>query len=239
MAWACNREKIPCTIVLPSNTPKIKIDSIQNYNAKIVFCEPNPTSRVEVCDRVSKEENLLVIKPYDDYDVMCGQSTIAYEFLEQIPQLDAILVSVSGGGLISGIATYAKAIKPSIKIIAVEPIGKRLSQCLRSKKRNLDDKEAAFLNTKAEGIRTELCGNLTFPIISKYVEPDDVITVSDEEMLEASNFILQRMKMVIELSAGAAVASVLSEKMKLEYPNLQNIGVILCGGNIDVKIENF
>ena len=223
---------------MPENTPQIKIDSVKNYNSKIVFCESNPTSRVEVCNRVSKEENLLIIKPYDDYDVMCGQGTVACEFLEQIPELDAILVSVSGGGLISGIATYAKSVKPSIRIIAVEPRGKRLTECLNLKKRNLDDKEPAFLNTKAEGIRTEQCGALTFPIISKFVEPDDVFSVSDEEMIEATNFVLQRMKMVIELAAGAAVAAVMSQKMKKHYPDLKNVGVILCGGNVDVSINS-
>ena len=193
-------------------------------------------SRVEVCDRLSKEENLLIVKPYDDYDVICGQATVACEFLEQIPALDAIVVSVSGGGLISGISSYAKSIKPSIRIFAVEPTGKRLSECLEKNKRNLDDKEPAFLNTKAEGIRTEQCGTLTFPIINKWVEPNDVITVTDEEMIEATNFVLQRMKIVIELSAGAAVAAVMSQKMKNNYPELKNIGVILCGGNVEVKV---
>jgi serine racemase len=236
LAWACERENIPCTIVLPSNTPQIKIESVKNYNSKIVFCEPNPQSRVQVAEKLSKEENLLMIKPYDDYDVMCGQATVACEFLEQIPMLDAIVVSVSGGGLISGIATYAKSIKPSIRIIAVEPIGKRLSKCLDSNKRNLDDKEPAFLDTKAEGIRTELCGTLTFPIISKWVESKDVITVSDDEMIKWTNFVLERMKMVIELSAGAAVAAVMSDRMKNDYPELKNIGVILCGGNIGINI---
>ena len=237
LAWACNIEKLPCTIVLPKDTPQIKIDAIKHYNSKIVFCEPNPTSRVEVCDRVSKEENLLIVKPYDDYDVMCGQGTIAYEFLEQCPQLDAILISVSGGGLISGISTYAKAIKPDIRIFAVEPVGKQLSECIRKNKRNLDDKEPAFLKTKAEGIRTEQCGALTFPIIFQNVQPDDVFTVTDEEMVEATNFVLRRMKMVVELSAGAAVAAVMSNKMKTNYPELKHIGVILCGGNIDISVS--
>ena len=210
---------------------------MKNYNSKIVFCAPNPKSRVDVCDRISREDNLLVIKPYDDYAVMCGQGTVACEFLEQVPQLDAILVSVSGGGLISGIAAYAKAVKPSIRIFAVEPTGKRMTACLKSKKRNLDDKEPAFLNTKAEGIRTEQCGVLTFPIISANVEPDDVFTVSDEEMIEATQFVLRRMKMVVELAAGAAVAAVMSEKMRSQYPDLKHVGVILCGGNIDVNIS--
>ncbi|RNA31920.1 serine racemase [Brachionus plicatilis] len=234
LSWACQTQAIPCTVVVPKDTPLNKIESIKTYGATLEICEPNPRSRVEVADRLAAENRLLLVKPYDDYDIMAGQGTVAVEFLEQIPDLDAILVSVSGGGLISGISTYAKSINPSIRIFAVEPVGKRLCQCLEKNKRNLDDKEPAFLNTKAEGIKTEMCGELTFPIISRHILPDDVFTVTDDDMIEATKFIFKRMKMVIELSAGAAVAAVLSDKMKNNYPSLKNIGVILCGGNIDI-----
>jgi len=125
---------------------------------------------------------------------------VAVEFLEQVPQLDAIVVSVSGGGLISGISAYAKAVKPEIKIFAVEPEGKRLGECLRRGERNLDGKATAYLATAAEGIRTEQCGALTFPVLSRFV--DDVFTVSDAEMIEATRVVFERMKLVIELSAG-------------------------------------
>ncbi|CAF0866234.1 unnamed protein product [Brachionus calyciflorus] len=232
LAWACKTENIPCTVVVPKDTPLNKIESIKSYDSNLEFCEPNPQSRVQVANKLASEKNLLLVKPYDDYDVMAGQGTVAVEFLEQIPYLDAILVSVSGGGLISGISVYAKSVNPLIRIFAVEPVGKRLSECIKFKKRNLEDKEPAFLDTKAEGIRTEICGELTFPILSNYV--DDVFTVSDEEMIEATKFVFKRMKMVIELSAGAAVAAVMSEKMKLNYPQLKNVGVILCGGNINI-----
>lgn len=235
LSWACNYQAIPCTVVVPKDTPLNKIESIKAYNAELEFCEPNPSSRVEVADRLAAEKQLLLVKPYDDYDVMAGQGTVAVEFLEQIPDLDAILVSVSGGGLISGISTYAKSINPNIRIFAVEPVGKRLGQCIKSKNRNLDGKEPAFLKTKAEGIKTELCGELTFPIISSNIDPDDVFTVTDDQMIEATKFVFKRMKMVIELSAGAAVAAVFSEKMKNNYPDLKKIGVILCGGNIDIE----
>lgn len=234
LAWACKTENIPCTVVVPNDTPLNKIEAIKSYDAKLEFCKPNPKSREDVANRLVQEQKLLIVKPYDDYDVMAGQGTIAVEFLEQIPYLDAILVSVSGGGLISGISVYAKSVNPLIRIFAVEPVGKRLSECLKTSKRNLDGKTPAFLNTKAEGIRTEMCGELTFPILKDHVQADDVFTVSDEEMIEATKFVFKRMKMVIELSAGAAVAAVLSDKMKKNYSDLKNVGVILCGGNIDV-----
>jgi threonine dehydratase len=233
LAWACMHQQVPCTIVLPSDTPQVKIDAVGGYNATVVFCEPNPTARVEACNRVCAEQNLLVVKPYDDYDVMSGQGTIALEFLEQVPHLDAILVSVSGGGLISGISVYAKHIKPSIKIFAVEPTGKELAKCIESNKRNPNDAPPTFLPTQAEGIRTRQTGELTFPILKQHV--NDVFTVSDEEMIQATKFVFEKMKLVNELSAGAAVAAAMSSKMSQAYPELKSIGVILCGGNIDIN----
>ncbi len=200
VAWACHVNNVPCSIVLPRNTPQVKVDAVRTYGAEVVFCENNPVSRVETCSGISVERNYAVVSPYDDYDVMCGQGSVAVEFLEQVPQLDAIVVSVSGGGLISGISAYAKAVKPEIKIFAVEPEGKRLGECLRRGERNLDGKATAYLATAAEGIRTEQCGALTFPVLSRFV--DDVFTVSDAEMIEATRVVFERMKLVIELSAG-------------------------------------
>jgi serine racemase len=234
MAWACQYERIPCTVVVPHNTPKVKLEAIEGYGAKLAFCEPNPVSRVEVCTKLSKEQSLLVINPFDDYDVICGQGTIAYELLEQVPDLDAIVVSISGGGLLSGISLYAKKVKPTIKIIVVEPVGKNLAACLKAKNRNPNNKTPGYLDTIAEGIKTEQCGALTFPILSSFVDPDDVLTVTDEEMIEATKLIFKKMKMVIELSAGAAVAAIMSKKFTENYSHLKNVGVILCGGNIDI-----
>lgn len=233
LAWAAKYENLPCTIVVPKNTPQVKVQSILEYGAQLEFCENSPVSRVEVCERLSRERRQLIIPPYDDYDIMCGQGTVAFEFLEQVPDLDAILVSVSGGGLISGIAVCAKRMKPSIRIIGVEPEGKRLAECLRRSERNLDHKPTCYLSTLAEGIRTEQCGQLTFGVLSQHVQPDDIITVSDDEMIEATKFVFTRMKMVVELAAGAAVAAAF--KMKHSYPELKHVGVILCGGNIDIN----
>ncbi len=200
VAWACHVNKIPCAIVLPKNTPEVKVNAVKTYEAEVFFCNNDPVSRVETCSKIALERNFAVINPYDDYDVMCGQGSVAVEFLEQIPHLDAILVSVSGGGLISGISVYAKSIKPSIKIFAVEPENKRLAECLKRGERNLDGKPISYLSTAAEGIRTEQCGVLTFPVLSRYV--DDVFTVSDPEMIEATKIVMERMKLVSELSAG-------------------------------------
>jgi serine racemase len=130
---------------------------------------------------------------------------------------------------------YAKAIKPSIKILAVEPEGKNLSDCIRTSTRNIDNIIPCFLDTKAEGIKTKLCGDLPFPVLSELIEPYDVFTVTDEEMIQWTKFCFSRMKMVVELAGGAAIAAVMSKKMKVQYPDLKNIGVLLCGGNIDIE----
>lgn len=109
-----------------------------------------------------------------------------------------------------------------------------MSECLRQNNRNIDNKPQSSLSTQAEGIRMEQCGQLTFPLMKKYIEADDVFTVTDSEMIEATRFIFKRMKLVIELSAGAAVAAAMSDKMKNNYPNIKSVGVVLCGGNIDI-----
>jgi len=202
LAWACDVNKVPCTIVLPKGTPQIKVDAVATYHSELVYCENNPVSREEFTERIARDNNYLIVNPYNDYDVMCGQGTVALEFLEQVPSLDALLVTVSGGGLISGISVYAKSVNPRIKIIAVEPEGKRLSESLHKNERDLDHKPQADLNTMAEGIRLEQCGAMTFPIMKTLIEADDVITVSDMQMIEATKLVFKRMKLVIELSAG-------------------------------------
>ena len=233
LAWAAKYANIDCTVVVPRGTPDVKINAIKAYNGRVEVCEANPQARVDTCERISRDENKIIIPPYDDYDVICGQATIALEFLQQVPDLDAIIVPISGGGMISGIALYAKAFKPSIRIFGVEPEGKNLQASLEAKTR-LWSSEAKFLNTKAEAIRLQQCGQLTFPIICNLVETD-VFTQSDESMIEGTKFAFERLKVVVELASGAAIAAVFSDKMRNTYPELKHIGVILCGGNIDIS----
>jgi serine racemase len=232
LAWAANYANIESVVVVPKGTPENKIQAIKGYNGRVEICEANPVARAEACERISQEECKVIIPPYDDYDVICGQGTLALEFLEQVPELDAILVPISGGGMISGIALYAKALKPSIKIFGVEPEGKNLEESLRAKERLWTSN--IFLNTKAEAIRMQQCGQITFPIMCELIEKD-VFTISDEEMINATKFAFERLKIVVELASGASIAAALSEKMKINYPDLKNIGVVVCGGNIDIN----
>ncbi|KAK3084813.1 hypothetical protein FSP39_019483 [Pinctada imbricata] len=233
LAWAAKMAKLPCTVVVPNNFSAVKVEAIKGYGAELVLCEPTPASRQETCDRVGKEKSFTFIPPYDHYDVIAGQGTMAVEFLKQVPDLDAILVPVSGGGMISGIAIAAKTIKPDIKVFMVEPEGKMAEESLRAGERLWPD-PPGFLNTIADGIRLQQLGHITWPIILELVEKD-VFSVSDEEMIKGMQFTFQRMKLVIEAASGAGVAAVMSEKMATMDPSIKNIGVILCGGNVDIN----
>ena len=154
---------------------------------------------------------------------------------QNFEDMDAILTTVSGGGMASGISVAAKSINPSIKIILVEPVGKNLSECLKTGERKWPNPPQC-LNTIAEGIKTQQLGQLTFPILCDLAE-HDVITVTDEEMVQGMKIVAERMKLVIEASAGAVVAAAmfrLSEVLT-KWPHIKNIGVVLCGGNTDLN----
>nr|XP_022344495.1 serine racemase-like isoform X2 [Crassostrea virginica] len=234
LAWAAKTARIKCSVVVPNNSPKIKSEAILGYGAELVFCEPTPADRQATCEKVAKEHNYTIIPPYDHYDVISGQGTIAVEFLKQVPQLDAILVPVSGGGMTSGIAIAAKTIKPDIKVFMVEIEGKMCEECLRAGER-LWPNPPRFLDTIADGIRLQQLGELTWPIILELVEKE-VFSVKDEDIVKAMKFVFERMKVIgIEPASGAGVAAVMSERMASMDPGLKNVGVILCGGNVDIN----
>ena len=165
-----------------------------------------------------------------------GQGTMAYEMLEiqNFRDLDAILVPISGGGMTSGIAIAAKNVNPDLKVIIVEPKGKDLEPCLKAKERLWAD-PPQFVDTIAEGIKMQQTGHLTFPILCELAE-ESVMSITDEEMTKAMRMVLERMKLGIEASAGAAVAAAVfrSEELKAKWPKIKKVGVILCGGNFEL-----
>ncbi|XP_050410098.1 serine racemase [Patella vulgata] len=232
LACAARSVRFPCSIVVPSYTSAVKKAAIKGYGAELTECGPLASDRRETCEKVALEKNYEIIPSSDHYDVIAGQGTIAMEFLEQVPDLDAILVSVSGGGMISGIAIAAKHIKPGIKVFAVEPEGKILEKCLTSGER-LWPNPPQYLDTIAEGIKLQQVGHLTWPILLELVEKE-VFTVNNEEIKVGMQFVFQRMKLVVEAASGAAVAAVLSEQFKTLDSSIKNVGVILCGGNVDI-----
>nr|XP_022344493.1 serine racemase-like isoform X2 [Crassostrea virginica] len=216
LAWASNMVGLDCTVVVTNNTPKSKCEAIKAYGADLVFCEPTYADRIKICNKISEERSIPYISSSDDYDIMAGQGTIAVEFLNQVPDLDAVIVPVSGGGMAAGIATAAKAIKPAIK-------GERLWP-----------NPPRFLDSIADGIRVQQLGELTWPIILELVEKE-VFSVKDADIVKAMKFVFERMKLVIEPTSAAGVAAVMSERMASMDPGLKNVGVILCGGNVDIN----
>ncbi|XP_069135801.1 serine racemase-like isoform X3 [Argopecten irradians] len=232
LAWAAQTVGLKCAVIVPRDTPQVKKDAITSYGAELVLCEPTPQSRQETCQRVAEEQGLEFVPPFDHHDVIAGQGTIGMELLKQAPDLDAILVPVSGGGMASGIAIAAKAMKPDIKIYLVEAEGKMCEKSLRAGER-LWPNPPQFVDTIADAIRTQQLGNMTWPILLKYAEKD-VFTISDADMIKGMKFAFERMKLVIEAASGAAVVAAMSDKLAAMDKDMKNIGVILCGGNVDI-----
>jgi len=232
VAWAAKQCSLPCTVVVPEGTPSVKCDAIKGYGAHLVLCHPSPTGRKETADKIARETGGKIVHPYDDYDVIAGQGTIGLELAEQVADLDVVLVPISGGGMTSGIAVAVKTLRPQCKVIAVEPEGKDLWKSLSAKER-LWPNPPQFLKTIAEGIMTQQVGQVTFPLLCELV--DGVITVSDKEMAEGCRLAAERMKVMVEAASGAAIAAALSDKLTEFTAGSARVGVILCGGNVDMK----
>eukprot|EP00117_Sycon_ciliatum_P023775 scpid52647/ scgid20127/ Probable serine racemase; D-serine ammonia-lyase; D-serine dehydratase; L-serine ammonia-lyase; L-serine dehydratase len=234
LSYAAARAKIPCTVVVPENAPAVKVKGIRSHGAKVVLCEATAQARQETCDRLAAQENLTAIPSYNYPDVMSGQGTISLELLEQVPDLDAILVAISGGGLASGVLMAAKSIKPSVKVFIVEPKEKMLEECIRSGER-LWPNPPRLMNTIADGMRIQQPGSLTWPIIRDMAEKS-TIALEDEEIIAGMKFAFENMKMVVEPSGASTVAAVLSDRFKdlAKEHGLKRVAVIISGGNVDL-----
>jgi threonine dehydratase len=226
LALSAKLRGIPAYVVMPENAPKVKIKAVKGYGADITFCESTLQARETTLDSVVQKTGATFVHPYDDSRIIAGQGTAALEFLEDYPELDILIAPVGGGGLLSGTAIVAKSLKPEIIVMGAEPA-------------NADDAYQSFKSgtlvpsknpdTIADGLRTSL-GKLPFPIISKYV--DDIVTVSEESIVEAMRFIWERMNIIIEASSAVPVAAAFGQKLDLQG---KNVGIILSGGNVDLE----
>jgi len=213
-------------IVVPDSATPLKCNSMECYGARVEKVAWD--LKIEKCSSLATETGYSILEASDNYDVIEGQATVAMELLQQVPQLDAILVSLGAGGLASGITFLAKTLKPSIKVYLVEPEGKLFEQCLQSGDRVLPA-QSQSLETVAEGLRHFEVGAKAFPILHDLAEKT-VITVNDTEIIEAMKLVFHYMKQVVEGASGATVAALL----KFTFPpDIKNIGLVLCGGNID------
>ena len=226
LALAAKMRGIPAYIVMPDNAPQVKKNAVAGYGGRITFCEPTLEARESTMEKIRQGTGATVVHPYDDERVIAGQGTAALELLEDVPNLDAIIAPVGGGGLLGGTSIAATEMKKGIRVIAAEP--EMADDAQRSLKAG---GIVPSLNPKtvADGLLTSL-GQLTFPIIQERVE--QIVTVSEAGIIESMKFVWERAKIVIEPSA-ATVIAVLWEK-KVDLRGL-NVGVILSGGNVDLE----
>ncbi|XP_053376576.1 probable serine racemase [Mercenaria mercenaria] len=192
MAWIARRFHLPCVVVCPTTVPEAKLQDIRDLGTEIVPCEPTPADRLRKVGQVQEERGYKYISTCDDNDVIAGQGTIGLELLDQVPDLDAILVPVSGGGMAAGICIAAKSIKQDTKIFIVEPEGKDLEKCLKAGER-LWPNPPKCLDTVADGMRMQQLGFKTWPIVLEHAEKQ-VFTVADKEAIEGMKYAFQSMK---------------------------------------------
>ena len=215
------------TIVMPADAPASKIDATRGYGAEVVLYDRYKESREEIGARIAAEKKALLVPPFDDYLIMAGQATAALELLQTLTDLDFLLTPVSGNGLLAGSATAAKELRPQIRIYGAEPeAGNDTYLSFKKGERVAID----VPHTIADGLQTASPGKLTFPIVQKFAE--DILLVSDQEMISAVLFMMERMKILVEPSGAAGAAAVLRYK---ELFAGQKVGVILSGGNFDLK----
>ncbi len=224
VAYSGHTLGIDATIVMPKTTPLIKIQATKNWGANVVLAGDVYDEAYEEAKRLAKEKGYTFVHPFNDYEVMAGQGTIALEILEDMPDTDVILIPVGGGGLISGMAVAAKAINPNIKIIGVE------STSAMAMKESIDAGFAVSLKSVdsiADGAAVKRVGNLAFDIVKDYV--DDIITLDEQDLIEAIFLLVEKHKIVAEATGALSIAAL----KKLNMTGKKVVSVI-SGGNIDV-----
>jgi threonine dehydratase len=225
VARAARLRGVRARIVMPENSSRAKLEAVRRYGGEVQLCEPTLAAREALAELLVADSGAVFIHPYDDPRVIAGQGTIALELLEQVPDLDWLLLPVGGGGLASGVAVAAKAMRPAIRVVAVEPIG-------------ADDAQRSFASgilspslqpaTIADGLRGALSAR-TFDLIRRHV--DDIRTVDDEAIVQAMRTLWQHLKIIVEASSAVPYAAVHEHELDLAGAR---VGIILTGGNVDL-----
>ena len=226
VAFIANKIGASSKIIMPNNTPKNKIENVERYGGEIFYCEPNIKSREYTLKKMVQKSGGSIIHPYNDEKIIAGQGTAAKELIEKVPDLDAIICPVSGGGLLSGTLLAAKNLKPDIKVFGAEP-------------ENADDTYRSILKNKimsnkttdtiADGLRAQV-GTITFPIIKENV--NKILLVSEEMIISSMYMIWQRLKIIVEPSCSIVLAALMINSKR--FLN-KRVGLILTGGNFDLK----
>ena len=228
VAYSAQKRGIPAYIVMPNNSPDVKLNAVKGYGANVTLCEPTLEARRTTIDRIAKKTGAAVIHPFNNPNVIAGQGTAALELIEEVSELDAVIAPIGGGGLMSGTCITTRSLLPKAKLFGAEPKG--ADDAYRSLK------EGKMLpqenpNTICDGLLTSM-GENTWKILKDHL--NDIYTVSDDEVIKAMKLIWERMKIIIEPSCATPVAVVMSPEFK-QLEGIEKIGIILTGGNIDLS----
>jgi len=228
VALAAREAGVRAVVCIPDDAPKMKVAGVRDYGADIRVFDRHKDDRDAFGRNIAESEGLVMVPAYDDYLIMAGQGTAGLEFLEEVPELDCIMTPCSGGGLFAGVSTAAKSIKPSIKCFAVEP------DTANDTQQSFQKGERVKISpppTIADGLRVQTPGALTFPITR--TNADEVLTVTDNEIIATMRFMLFRMKLLVEPSGAAAAAAVFARKIP---DGNRRVGVVISGGNVDPEV---
>ncbi|BBM83397.1 threo-3-hydroxy-L-aspartate ammonia-lyase [Candidatus Uabimicrobium amorphum] len=214
-------------IIMPEDAPQVKLDATAGYGAEIITYNRDEVTREDLAQQIAKERNLTIIPPYDHVDIVAGQGTAAKELLEDVGDLDYLLVPCGGGGLLSGSAISSKALCKECKVIGVEP-------------EQANDAEKSFATKKlhtvhnpqtiADGARTPSLGEVTFPLVLRYV--DGMLSVSEEAITDSMHLLWERMKLVVEPTGALGLAALYENKLTVTG---KKIGIIISGGNVTIR----
>ena len=224
IGFAAQHFNAKATIVMPEATPLVKVNNTKAYGAQVVLAGNIYDDSYVYAAKLAEEKHLEFIHPFNDLDIATGQGTLASEILRALPETDIILVPIGGGGLIAGLATLAKILKPDVKIIGVEPVG---AACMKTSIKSGQVTTMQKVETIADGVAVRTPGDIVFPYVQKYV--DDIITIEDPKLVDVFLDMMENHKMVVENAGLLSVAA-------LKYLDVQgkNVVALLSGGNMDV-----
>ncbi len=228
VAIAARSVGMQATIAMPHDAPRSKLEATKGYGARVVIYDRLKDDRVAFGKKLAEETGATLVPPYDHPWILAGQGTAAMELLEEAPKLDALAVCVGGGGLMSGCSIAAKAMQPSIRLFGVEPADANDTYLSLAAGKRVHIPPPS---TIADGLRAQIPGELTFPILQKNLE--SVVLVTEDEIRATFKFLLTRMKILVEPSGAVSAAAVLFKKLP---PGLGRVGVVLSGGNIDYEL---
>jgi len=226
LSMAVTRRNGNTKVVMPHNTPKIKVKNVERNGGEVIWCEPDQNSREKVLKDLVLKTGSTVVHPYNDERIVMGQGTAGKELLEDYPDLDVIVSPVSGGGLLSGTLLSVNGMNPNIKVYGAEPLEANDTYLSLQKGQIVPNQS---IDTICDGLRAQI-GTITFPIIQAYVE--DIIILTEIEIIESMKMIWERMKIIVEPSCAITLSAVLKSK---ELFKGKKVGLIISGGNVDLE----